>query len=107
MLYMNLCVILKALSQDRKELWTPSDYPDVLKVFAVDRIQDAVGSYELHCTLDVDVGHDATLVILNTAEAGEARAQPQGQLTHRRQLTLKLFRRTMSLMTMDRSSRFS
>lgn len=106
MLYMKLCVILKALSQDRKELWTPSDYPDVLKVFAVDRIQDAVGSYELHRTLDVDVGHDATLVILHT-EAGEARAQPQGQLTHRRQLTLELFRRTMSLMTMDRSSRFS
>lgn len=55
----------------------PSHYPDVLKLFAVDRIQNTVGSYEFHRTLDVDVGHDPTLVILKTAEAGEARAQPK------------------------------
>lgn len=51
-----------------------SAYPDVLKVSAVDRIQNTVGSYQLHRTLDVDVGHDPTLVVLNTAEAGEATA---------------------------------
>lgn len=63
-----------------KALWTASDYPDVLEVFAVDRIQNTLGSYELHRTLDVNVSHDPTLVILNTAEAGEAAAHSQARV---------------------------
>lgn len=80
----------------------------MLEVFAVDRIQNTLGSYELHRTLDVNVSHDPTLVILNTAEAGEAAAHSQGPgHTQGTPLTLEWFRRTMSLITMDRSSRLS
>lgn len=57
-----------------------SHYPDVLKVFAVDRIENTVGSHKFHCTLDVDVGHDPTLVILNKAEACEATVQAKVQV---------------------------
>lgn len=65
-----------------KALQMPSAYPDVLKVSAVDRVQNAVGSHQLDRTLDVDVGDDATLVVLNTAEAGEAAAPPHTPATH-------------------------
>lgn len=39
-------------------------YPDVLQVFAVHRKQDTVRSHQFHSTLDVNVGHNTTLVVL-------------------------------------------
>lgn len=41
-------------------------HPDMLQVFAVDRVQDAVGSHQLHSTLDVDVNYGSTLTVLKT-----------------------------------------
>lgn len=41
-------------------------HPDMLQVFAVDRVKDAVGSHQLHSTLDVDVNYSSTLTVLKT-----------------------------------------
>jgi len=38
----------------------------MLQVFAVDRVQDAVGSYQLHSTLYVDINYSPTLAVLET-----------------------------------------
>lgn len=39
-------------------------HPDMLQIFAVNRIKDAVGSYKLYCTFSVYVGHNTTLFVL-------------------------------------------
>lgn len=38
----------------------------MLQVFAVDRVEDAVGSYQLHSTLYVDINYSSTLAVLKT-----------------------------------------
>lgn len=38
----------------------------MLQVFAVDRVKDAVGSHQLHSTLNVDVNYGSTLTVLKT-----------------------------------------
>lgn len=43
-------------------------HPDMLQVFAVDRIEDAVGSHQLHSTLYVDINYSSTLAVLKTKE---------------------------------------
>lgn len=40
----------------------------MLQVFAVDRIEDAVGSHQLHSTLYVDINYSSTLAVLKTKE---------------------------------------
>lgn len=49
---------LKSMSRE----WRP--HPDVLQVFAVHWVQHAVCSHEFHGALDVNVGHNTTLVVL-------------------------------------------
>lgn len=44
-------------------IWLHS-HPDMLQVFAVDRVEDAVGSYQLHSTLYVDINYSSTLAVL-------------------------------------------
>lgn len=38
----------------------------MLQVFAVDRVEDAVGSYQLHSTFYVDINHSPTLAVLKS-----------------------------------------
>lgn len=38
----------------------------MLQVFAVDRVEDAVGSNQLHSTLYVDINYSPTLAVLET-----------------------------------------
>lgn len=43
-------------------------HPDVLQLFAVDWIQATVCSHQFHSALDVNVGDDATLVVLECSK---------------------------------------
>lgn len=43
---------------------TIHERPDMLQIFAVDRVEDAVGSYQLHSTLYVDINYSSTLAVL-------------------------------------------
>lgn len=49
--------------------WLPRGFglcshPDMLQIFAVYRVEDAVGSYQLHSTLYVDINYSSTLAVL-------------------------------------------
>lgn len=58
-----------AASLQTTKPWLPCvfrlrSYPDMLQVFAVDRVEDAVGSYQLHGTLYIDIDYSSTLAVL-------------------------------------------
>jgi len=52
----------------------------MLQVFAVDRVEDAVGSYQLHSALYVDINYSPTLAVLKTQK--RKRVDPLGKVLH-------------------------